>query len=172
MSTPMPRRLLVLLICAACSAPVRSHPVEQVQRIVLSPPIVDSEPSVHAKPGVDLSGVWARGSTNEPAVRQFVLRLQCNYTPSYWVIEQTGDTVRSWTSPASQAQGIARPLPPRPVVAKGRIRGVDVRMTDGSSRYALAYDAASGHLRGTLNGAPFWAVRQELVRAEGCLPVP
>ena len=45
-------------------------------------------------------------------------------------------------------------------------------MSDGSSRYRLRYDSASGHLRGTLNDKPFWAVREELVHATGCIPAP
>jgi hypothetical protein len=45
-------------------------------------------------------------------------------------------------------------------------------MRVGDTRYVLRYDEESGHLRGTLNGAPFWAVRQQLVRSEGCIPVP
>jgi hypothetical protein len=57
-------------------------------------------------------------------------------------------------------------------MAEGRIRGVNVRMKDSASRYVLRYDAKSEHLRGTLNGERFWAVRKELVSAGGCIPVP
>ena len=157
----------------ACSAPVRSHPIEQVQRVELSPPTdADSETADHEKPRVNLSGVWASGSTNEPAVRRIVQQLQCNYTPSFWVIEQAGDTVRAWTNPESRAQGIATPPRARPVAAEGRISGVDVRMKYGASRYVLRYDEKSEHLRGTLNGKPFWALRVDLVSAERCIPVP
>jgi hypothetical protein len=169
----MPIRIVMLLTCvAACAAQVRSDPAERVERIELAAPVVDSESGPPTKPGVDLSGAWVTGSTNEPAIRRVVLQLQCNYSPSIWVIEQRGDTVRSWTNPASQAQGIARPPEPRPVFAEGRIRGVNVTMRSGDSRYVLRYDARSGHLRGTLNGAPFWALRQEIVRAHGCIAVP
>jgi hypothetical protein len=54
----------------------------------------------------------------------------------------------------------------------GRISGADVTIRLGDSRYLLRYDSTSGHLRGTLNGAPFWAIRQEIVRPQGCIPVP
>lgn len=40
------------------------------------------------------------------------------------------------------------------------------------ARYLLRYDSTSDHLRGTLNGVPFWAVRQDVVRPERCIPVP
>jgi hypothetical protein len=49
---------------------------------------------------------------------------------------------------------------------------VDLAMSITGGRYVLRYDSTSGHLRGTLNGAPFWAVRQEIVRPEGCVPIP
>lgn len=169
----MSRRIVLLLTgVAACSPPVRSYPAEHVQRVELSPPAVDSQSRRPAPPAVDLTGPWIHGATNEPAVPRVTLELQCNYTPSIWLIEQRGDTVRSWTNPASRAQGIATPPPPRPVFAEGRIAGTDVTMRSADSRYVLRYDRASGHLRGTLNGAPFWAVRQEIVQARDCIPVP
>jgi hypothetical protein len=139
-------------------------------RQIVPAPRVDPAPIRRA--ALDLSGVWVTGSTAEPEVPRLVLQLQCNYSPPLWVIEQRGDTVRAMVIPESRAQGIPSPPRARPVAAEGRISGVDVTMRLGGGRYVLRYDSASEHLRGTLNGAPFWAVRQELVRAEGCMPVP
>jgi hypothetical protein len=121
---------------------------------------------------VDLSGAWANGSTAEPAAAQIVIHVECNYSPSLWVIQQRGDTVSSWTIPESRAQGIAAPHTPAPVAAVGRISGVNLTMSLGEARYVLRYDSTSGHLRGTLNGAPFWAIREDIVRPEHCIPVP
>jgi hypothetical protein len=89
------------------------------------------------------------------------------------VIQQSGDTVRAWAFPASQAQGVhtTRSVP-AVAPAEGRVSGVDLSMGTAGARYVLRYDSTSGHLRGTLNGAPFWAMRQVIVRTEQCLPVP
>jgi hypothetical protein len=165
----MPRRLLLLATCAAaaCSASTGSRHVERAE---LSHPAVDSVPIRPA--AVDLSGAWATGSANEPAAPRVVLRLECNYSPSLWVIQQTGDLVRAWAIPESRAQGILSTQPVRTAAAEGQISGVDLTMRIADARYVLRYDSTSGHLRGTLNGAPFWAVRQDLVRAEGCIAVP
>jgi hypothetical protein len=121
---------------------------------------------------VDLSGAWATGSTSEPAVSRVVVQLECNYTPSFWIIEQRGDSVRAFTNPESRAQGIRAPDRVQPVTAEGRMVGSLITMSAPGSRYLLRYDPASGHLRGTLNDRPFWAVRQENVRPSGCIPVP
>ena len=69
-----------------------------------------------------------------------------------------GDTVRAWAIPQSWAKGTASAGPAvsaTPVM--GRVRGVNVVIGTTDPRYVLHYDSASGHLRGTLNGAPFWA---------------
>jgi hypothetical protein len=89
-----------------------------------------------------------------------------------WLIQQRGDTVESWVNPESISQGIRSPDRPRPAMVVGRISGVDVAMDDASSHYRLRYDTLSGHLRGTLNGRSFWAVPQDVVRREGCIPPP
>jgi CubicO group peptidase (beta-lactamase class C family) len=139
-------------------------------RQIVPVPRVDSAPTRRA--ALDLSGPWATGSTAEPDVPSLVLQMPCNYSPPLWVIEQRGDTVRAMVILESRAQGIPSPPRARPAAAEGRISGVNVTMSIEGARYVLRYDSASGHLRGTLNGASFWAVRQELVRAEGCIPVP
>ena len=120
--------------------------------------------------GLDLNGSWVSGSGAEPTVEHFTLELQCNRTPAMWIIEQVGDTVRSFISPESFSRGVATPPGsiPMQVTAVGRISGLNVAMSDPSSRYRLHYDVSSGHLRGTLNGRPFWAVRQEVVHPKGC----
>jgi hypothetical protein len=165
----MPGRILVLMtFAAACAASAPSH---QVERVEVAPP-VDSVPGPQEKPRVDLSGTWVTGSANEPTVREFMLQLQCNHTPSFWAIDQLGDSVWAYTIAESQAQGIAQREQPFRVGAMGRISGVDVTLRADGTRYVLRYDETSWHLRGTLNGTPFWAVRQKQVRPEGCIPVP
>ena len=135
--------------------------------------VADTLPAAAAAaPDVDLSGAWATGSTSEPAVPRVVLQLQCNHTPSFWIIEQRGDSVRAFTNPESRAQGILAPDRVQPVTAEGRMVGSLITMSAPGSRYMLRYDPASGHLRGTLNDRPFWAVRQENVRPTGCIAVP
>ena len=169
----MPKLILVLATCTAtaCSAGTGSRPSERAERAAPQPLLaIDTVPAQPA--AVDLSGAWATGSTAEPDVRSVVLRLQCNYTPALWVMEQRGDTVRAWAIPESRAQGVRARDPVSSVAAEGRLRGVNLRMSLGASRYVLRYDSTSGHLRGTLNGAPFWAARQNIVRAQGCIPVP
>jgi hypothetical protein len=164
----MSRLIALLAACAAaCSASSGSPPN---QRTELQASAVDSIP--RRRTDVDLTGAWASGSTNEPNVPRIVIRPECNYSPSLWVIQQSGDTVRAWAIPESRAQGIRVERPVSTVAAEGRLSGVDVTMRLGDSRYLLRYDSTSGHLRGTLNGAPFWAIRQEIVRPQGCIPVP
>jgi imidazolonepropionase-like amidohydrolase len=125
-----------------------------------------------ASTDLDLKGFWVTGSTDEPEIRLFKLTLQCNYTPPLWGIDQIGDTVQAASYPASRASGVPTPARPRPLYAVGQIRGVNVVMTSAVSRYVLRYDSTSGHLRGTLNGAPFWAARQEVIHPKGCIPPP
>jgi hypothetical protein len=120
----------------------------------------------------DLTGIWLPGSGPEPSAARLTMTATCQSTPAYWYIEQRGDSVSSWTNPASFNQGIARPPRPRPVTAVGTISGLDVAMSDGSSRYRLRYDRTSGHLRGTLNDKPFWAIPEDFTRPTGCLPAP
>ena len=165
----MPRLILLLATCAAaaCSASTGARANEGAE---LQPPAVPSVPRRHAD--VDLSGAWASGSTGEPNARRIVIRPPCNYGPALWVIQQSGDTVRAWAIPESHAQGVRAPDPVAPVAAVGRVSGVDLTMSLGSARYVLRYDSTSGHLRGTLNGAPFWAIREEIVHPEGCIAIP
>jgi hypothetical protein len=118
----------------------------------------------------DLSGAWASGGGTEPTVARATLSHPCNYSPELWFIQQDGNRVRAWTRPAHRAQGIAikdRSLPP---TAVGRIDGTRLTMRLDTLRYVLRYDAASGHLRGTLNGKPFWAIPVDVVEPEGCIP--
>jgi hypothetical protein len=166
----MPRLILLLATCgaAACSAATSSRPIERAE---VRPPPSDSAPTRHAD--VDLSGAWATGSAGEPDVPRIVIRPQCNHSPALWLIQQLGDTVRAWAIPERHAQGVrARDPVSTTAAAVGRLSGVDLTMGLAGSRYVLRYDSTSGHLRGTLNGAPFWAVRQVVVRPERCIPVP
>ena len=161
-----PVRMLALTFAAACSAPPASHATARADVA----PAVDSLPSRPA--AIDVTGTWATGSTNEPAVPRLELHPPCNFGPALWALEQRGDTVRQWRIPESRAQGIATPRPASSRPLEGRIAGVDLVIGTGATRYRLRYDSTSGHLRGTLNGAPFWAVRFEIVRPVGCIPVP
>lgn len=165
------RQLIILLAaCAAgaCSPSTHSSAAAQSE----SPaPVVVPPRTGHAD--VDLTGTWATGSDGEPEVRQIVLHPQCNSSPSHWILEQSGDTVRSWNIPESYAKGTASTeVASSSTPAEGWISGPDLVMGTPDARYLLHYDSTSGHLRGTLNGARFWAVRVEIVRPQGCIPPP
>ena len=160
-------RLLAFTFAAACSATPASRAAERADIVA---PVVDSLPTRPAE--VDLTGTWATGSANEPTVPRLELHPQCNYSPALWALEQRGDTLRLWVIPESWAQGVPSPPLGSSVPLEGRIAGVDLVIGTSATRYRLRYDSTSGHLRGTLNGAPFWAVRQDVVRPEGCIPPP
>lgn len=162
-----PLVLVALPGVVACATPTHSPSTDrQIEQAV----IADSVSPTDAH--LDLTGSWATGSTGEPEARRVELRLECNYTPPIWIVEQSGDTVSAFLNPESRAQGVLSPEPPPRIPAKGLLRGVDLTLEMPGSRYVLHYDSTSGHLRGTLNGAPFWAVRQDIVRATGCIPPP
>ena len=151
----------------ACSASV---PSREKERAEAAAPTADS---VRIAPAaIDLTGAWATGSTGEPAVRRIVLHPECNYSPAVWLLEQRGDTLRARAIPASRAQGVLSSQPVSTVAAEGRVSGVDLTLRMADASYVLRYDSTSGHLRGTLNGAPFWAVRQVVIRPQGCIPPP
>ena len=96
----------------------------------------------------------------------------CAYNPPVWIIQQTGNQLQAYDFPESYNQGIARvdraqktaPIP-------GTISGADVLVASDDVRMVLRYDQESGHLRGTRNGAPFWAARQVIIR-ESCPGIP
>jgi hypothetical protein len=158
---------LVAACCAAaCSLGTRSRATEHAPY----EPTATSIRSKHAD--VDLTGAWATGSTAEPAARQIAIHPECNHTPALWVIQQRGDSVRAWAIPESYAKGTRTVEPVVTAAAEGRVSGVKLSMGMAGARYLLRYDSTSGHLRGTLNGAPFWAVRQEVVRPGGCIAIP
>jgi hypothetical protein len=166
------RTLLVLIAASGAFACSASAPAASRadRRAELQPAAEDSLPA--SPPAVDLSGAWATGSVNEPTLPHIVIHPECNYSPRYWVIVQRGDTVRAWSSPESWAKGTRAPAPVRPAIVEGRLSGVNLRMGGDGLLYVLRYDSTSGHLRGTLNGQPFWAVREHIVRPGGCHPVP
>ena len=122
----------------------------------------------------DLSGSWSTGrGAAEPAAAMVMLHTECPYHPAAWVIQQTRDSIQAWTFPESFDQGIASKQPPQlHVPARGRVAGLDVTVQNETSHYRLRYDPASGHLRGTLNGVPFWAVRQSVMRPGFCPGIP
>ena len=164
------RRLIIALALyatAACSASPRPRVIEAA-----APAEAIIEPARTGHAAVNLTGAWGTGSGIESSAKEIVLHPECNYSPALWIIQQDGDSVRAWTVAASHAQGIAKPPEPRPVPAEGVISGVDATLGSPDARYVLHYDSTSGHLRGTLNGAPFWAVRVDVVRPGGCIPPP
>lgn len=126
----------------------------------------------NARAIVDLTGTWATGSLDEPDVRRVSLQLQCNHMPPLWVLQQGGDTVSLWQIPESYTQGVPSRQAVSKVALKGRLSGSDLTLEMPGTRYVLHYDSASGHLRGTLNGAPFWAVPQDVIHPTGCIPPP
>ena len=165
----MQRPIMLVAICAtaACSASTRSPAHE---RATASTPIATPPRTGHAD--IDLSGAWATGSAAEPEVKGITVWPQCNSSPGQWLIEQHGDTVRAWTIEASYAKGTATTETSSSAPADGWVSGVDLTIPSSGARYLLRYDSTSEHLRGTRNGAPFSAVRLDIVRPEGCMPVP
>ena len=121
---------------------------------------------------VDLTGDWTTGSTAEPDVPRIVLRPECNYHPATWLIQQRGNALRAWSIPARRTQGVLTSQPTSAAGAEGRVSGVNLTLRMAGASYVLRYDSTSGHLRGTLNGSPFWAVRQEIIRPQGCIAPP
>jgi hypothetical protein len=101
-----------------------------------------------------------------------VLHPQCNYSPSLWIIQQDGDMVRAWMIHESWAKGVPNAQAVSNAPAEGRVSGVDLIIGTSGARYVLRFDSTSGHLRGTLSGAPFWAVPLDIVRPQGCIAVP
>ena len=159
---------LVAGALACGSATSRTAPVPATK-----PPEDRPKPEL-LPPVVDLSGGWTTGSDNEPPPGPVVRRPSCTYNPPVWIIEQSGNTLKAWAMPESFNQGIKRAGPERARAAgsNGTISGAEVVIDDGEDRFILRYDRESGHLRGTRNGAPFWAAPQKIVRTELCPGVP
>lgn len=136
--------------------------------------VVDStgEPPFAAPTAGNLTGAWVGGTAMEPSLRYFVRRQQCDYSPGFWALEQRGDTVRAYTVPPSRAQGIATRVRPVITALEGKMKRGVLTLGDAATGYRLRFDSASGHLRGTFNGAPFWAVPLQIVRPSGCREVP
>ena len=121
----------------------------------------------------DLSGSWDTGrGAAEPAAAIFELHPSCQDNPAAWLVQQTGDSVEVWSFPASTNQGTASKDRLVNVGTRGRVSGLDVAIGSETLQYRLRYDPESGHLRGTLNGVPFWAVRQVVMRPGFCPAVP
>ena len=119
----------------------------------------------------DLSDSWLTGDEgNEPAPTEIVLHTDCANHPAAWVLRQEGDRLEAWDFAASFDQGIVRAQPVARIAPDlGRVVGVDVTIGDG---HRLRFDPESGHLRGTRDGRPFWAVRQRVVRPGQCPGIP
>jgi hypothetical protein len=166
-----PVTLLVLCTTIGCRASTHARPgVQATLPATISATTATLVRTGHA--GVNLTGGWTTGSASEPAARQITLNPECNYSPALWIIQQDGDSLRAWQIPESHAQGIATRTHASTAPAEGWVSGLDVTIGAGGERYVLRYDSTSTHLRGTLNGSPFWAVRVEVVRREGCIPPP
>lgn len=164
----MQRLIVVFGVCAAaCSASTSSRENETAV-----PPVPVADPVPTGPAAINVTGTWATGSAGEPEAKRIVLHPQCNYSPAVWILQQDGDTVRAWAVPESWAKGTATSESVSAAPTEGRVSGVDVVIGTSGARYVLRFDSTSSHLRGTLNGAPFWAVPLEIVRPEGCLAVP
>lgn len=167
-----PRAILVCLVAAfAAASSCARHGTPDVQ---VSPASDTLAAAPLLPPVIDLSGQWYTGQGPEPDAPRMVLHPACSINPAAWVLQQRGNDISAWTFAESFNQGIVSPGP-GPEVNRGTpgtISGADVILDDGVTRYVLRYDAASEHLRGTRNGAAFWAVRQTVVRLSACPGVP
>ena len=155
--------MLCSVMAAACSPPPARQPVV---------PEPASEQTPLLPPAVDLSGGWATGEGNEPPHGPVNPHPSCAYNPAVWLIQQKGNALRAWAFPESYNQGIARREPlARISPDSGSISGSDLRIVGADVRIVARYDSASGHLRGTRNGKPFWAARQIIAR-DPCPGIP
>lgn len=155
---------LAAVLTAGCASPRLAETLPPVAR--------DSVAIELLAPVTDLSGAWATGTTNEPPPGPVNDHPSCAHNPAVWIIEQKGNALRTWAFPESFNQGIARRDPVQRMHAiPGTISGAAVAIRSDDVRMALQYDSASGHLRGTRNGNPFWAARQIIVR-EPCPGIP
>ena len=143
-----------------------------------APPVAPTTPGITAAPApappFDLTGEWATGSgPGEPQAQLITLRPPCLQNPAVWILQQTGDSLEGIAISESHDQGTAQKGPMQiPPTARGQISGLVVTLDATGSHYQLHYDPETGHLRGTLNGRPFWAVRQLVERPGRCLPPP
>ena len=118
-----------------------------------------------------MSGAWATGREGEPAQRRLTLRPECNVSPALWILQQRGDSVSAMAFAPFHGQGVpSSPVSTR--VAEGRVSGLDVIMRGAGGQFVLRYDTVSGHLRGTLDRMPFWAVPLDVVQPENCIAIP
>ena len=158
--------VLVTMIAALSCRPARVQPVDQADTATSFAATGDDTPAV-------FNGTWIGGSSGEPDTRVITWQLPCRVHPASWVLEQRRDTVRSYHFPEQYEQGVASR---EPMVAStgtiGRVRRDTLYLVEGKDRYALHYDSTSGHLRGTLNGQPFWAAQRIVTRAQVCPAVP
>jgi hypothetical protein len=164
------RSLIAFVVVIGCAPPT-----PPIQAPSPAPALAAADEIGTIPPAVDLTGAWTTGSRDgEPQVRTVVTHTECANNPAAWVIEQRGDSIRVWAFPETFNEGVATkgPGPARITPATGRISGVEVRINDAESHYRLRYDAESHHLRGTLNGRAFWAVRQIVVRPGACGAIP
>lgn len=147
------RRLLPLLTLAACA-----HGTQPL------PPVA---------PPTDVAGSWVEVSADAPAGPHVIARCW----PSYTSIEfaTAGGVVRA----KGHRSGYGVQPPPWPLALEGRwtrnglvLEGSDggYGRREGPTRWALAYDAASGHLTGSIDGAPAHLARLEVASppAESC----
>jgi hypothetical protein len=144
----------------------------QAPPIAPAPAVADSARGPLALPATNLSGGWATGSENEPPPGPVRQHPTCAYNPAVWIIEQSGNELKTWAFPQSYNQGIVPRNPvPNPPAIPGVISGTDVTIASDEGRLILRYHAESGHLRGTRNGVAFWAARQVVIR-ESCPGIP
>lgn len=162
--------LVGLVVAAACA---RSPTPAAVQPVIHPAP---PKPNPFQEPDTNLSGTWSVGGGDqpEPQALTVVLHPTCVVVPPAWLLEHQDSSIRAWSFPERYNQGIkaANDATARVKPAEGWVSGPDVVIQDESYVYVLRYDRTSTHLRGTRNGAPFWAVRQQVVRTGACPPPP
>jgi hypothetical protein len=125
-------------------------------------PASSATPSAPASafPLDDLSGPWTFGSSAEPTIS--TVTVSCiGYAATTLDLQQTGNTV---TGTVTACMGACR-LTERLTGTRSQFH-LDLTgtassgsATDGNVTYSLDLSPQTGHLSGTRNGQPYWAVR-------------
>jgi hypothetical protein len=149
---------VLLLLVSACTGTPGTGPS----------PAPTATAGTPAPTAADLTGRWLVGTAGEPPAGPVA---QCQAS-TVWNLVQTGEAVKGdvdyCAGPClADTEGTTGTNRAGRVVLSGTYRG------GGSPEpvaYDLTFDAASGHLRGTRNGAPFWAAPYRQL-TDGCGPV-
>lgn len=122
-------------------------------------------------PPADVAGSWVQVPAGAPAGPHVITSCWPNYEAITLAI--VGGVVRA----RGVRSGYGVQPPPWPLAIEGRwtTEGLVLEGTDGGNsrregptRWVLGYDAARGHLTGTIDGAPARFARLELTRPDRC----